>query len=132
MANVWSRQFGRVLRELWRSLHWGGPIKIYQLGLITCALVTFGHAANAELKTMIVTGTVESIDAAIASGPYALGDPMTAVITYNDAEPDQDPGSNGLYAIISYGFTVGGYSGSDDGRNIAIVHNFSGRYEIRI
>ena len=59
MADVSSRQLGRVLGELWRSLHWGGPMKIYQLGLITCALVTFGHAANAELKTMVVTGNVE-------------------------------------------------------------------------
>ena len=132
MANVSSRPLGRVLGKRSRSLHWGGPMKIYQLGLITCALLTFGHAANAELKMVVATGTVTSIFELPAGDPFSIGDPMTAVITYNDAEPDQDPGSNGRYPIISYGFTVGGYSGSDDGRNIAIVNNFSGRDEIRI
>jgi len=101
-------------------------VKIYKLGLVVIASLAFGLAANAELKTMVVTGTVDAIDVEIASGPFSIGDPMTAVITYDDAAPDEDPSQDGYYPVISYGFTVGDYSGSDNGRNIAVVDDFGG------
>ncbi len=42
-------------------------MKIFELGLITRASLALGHAANAELKMMSVTGTAESMDSAIRS-----------------------------------------------------------------
>lgn len=100
------------------------------LGPLGLLLLVVGSQAGAATIRVSLTGTIDSVDFQLVSGPFAVGDPVSVSFEVDSTTPDAVPDdpSWGYYigAVSSLSITFGGYTGTGTGENSLTVEDNRG------